>query len=123
MNQIRIGLREDRKSFEPGEEIAGAAGWEFASAPRTVEVRLFWFTRGKGTEDAGVVATVRFDHPKPAEARPFQFQLPREPHSFSGKLISLIWAVEAVALPSNQSARAEFVLAPQGKEILLHAGA
>lgn len=123
MNQIRIGLREDRKTFQPGEEITGAAGWEFASAPKAIEVRLFWFTRGKGTEDVGVVATLRFDNPKPAEARPFQFQLPREPYSFSGKLIALIWAVEAVAIPSNQSARAEFVLAPQEKEILLHPGA
>ena len=119
MNQMRIGLREERNNFEPGEELTGAAGWELDSPPTAVEVRLLWFTRGKGTEDVEVVNTVLLENPQAAEARPFKFHLPAAPYSFSGKLISLLWAVEVVALPKNQSARIEFVMAPGGQEVVL----
>lgn len=119
MSQLKIGIRDDRTAFRPGEELVGAAGWELAQAPKAIEVRLLWFTRGKGTEDAGVVETVRFEQPQATEARPFQLQLPLAPYSFSGKLISLLWAVELVVLPSKESARVEFVLAPEGQEIRL----
>jgi hypothetical protein len=119
MNQLRLGLREDRKQFRPGDELTGAAGWELDRPPEAIEVRLIWFTRGKGTEDVGVVQTVRFDQPKAAEARPFSFRLPLAPYSFSGKLISLIWALELVVLPSKQSTRIDFVVGPEAKEVVL----
>ena len=119
MNQLKIGTRENRTSFQPGEELEGAAGWELERKPESVEVRLIWFTRGKGTEDVGLVETVRFEQAQAAEARPFRVRLPGQPYSFSGKLISLIWAVELVVLPGKQSARFEFVLAPSGKEVAL----
>jgi hypothetical protein len=119
MNQLKIGTRENRRNFQPGEELEGAAGWELEVKPASVEARLIWFTRGKGTEDVGLVHTVCFERPQAAEARPFRFRLPEHPYSFSGKLISLIWAVELVALPGKQSARCEFVMAPAGQEVLL----
>ncbi|MBI5385573.1 MAG: hypothetical protein HZA90_12915 [Verrucomicrobia bacterium] len=119
MNQLRIGIREERRIFQPDDELVGAAGWELDTPPKSVEVRLLWFTRGKGTEDVGVVDTVTFENPQAAEARPFRFQLPATPYSFSGKLISLLWAVELIALPSKDSTRAEFALAPDGQEVRL----
>ena len=119
MNELKIGTREDRKTFQPGDELVGAAGWKLEKAPRSVEVRLLWFTRGKGSEDVGLVDTLRFEQPNAAEARPFRFQLPEGPYSFSGKLISLIWAVELVALPGKEAKRFDFVLGPGGKEIVL----
>jgi hypothetical protein len=119
MNQLKIGAREDRRQFRPGEELVGAAGWQLETAPEAVEVRLLWFSRGKGTEDVGRVETVRFEQPKAAEARPFQLRLPAGPYSFSGKLISLTWALELVVLPTKESTRFEFVLGPEGKEIVL----
>jgi hypothetical protein len=121
MSKLRIGTRDERRQFRPGAEIAGAAGWELDQPPRAVEVRLIWFTRGKGTEDVALVETVRFDQPKAAEARPFRFVLPGKPYSFSGRLVSLTWALELVALPGKQSARFEFVLGPEGKEVVLPA--
>jgi hypothetical protein len=119
MSKLKIGTRDERRSFQPGDELAGAAGWELDKPAKAVEVRLLWFTRGKGTEDVGVVETARFEEPKQAEARPFQFRLPPAPCSFSGKLISLIWALELVVLPSKESTRFEFVIGPEGKEIVL----
>jgi hypothetical protein len=49
----------------------------------------------------------------------FRFKLPDSPYSFSGKLVSLAWAIEAVAQPGERSARAEIVIAPGGKEVRL----
>jgi hypothetical protein len=117
---MKIGTRDNRTEFRPGEEILGAAGWQLAQSPKSVEVRLFWYTRGKGTEDVEVVETVRFDNPQREEARPFRFTVPAEPYSFSGKLISLIWALELVALPGKESARLDLTISPTGKEILLN---
>jgi hypothetical protein len=119
MSQLKIGLREERTRHEPGDEIVGAAGWEFARPPEAMELRLFWFTRGKGDEDAGVVATQRMENPAAAEARPFQFRLPEAPYSFCGALMTLKWAVELVALPSKEAARVEFDMAPGGDPVVL----
>jgi hypothetical protein len=45
--------------------------------------------------------------------------LPLAPYSFSGKLISLIWGLELVLEPSQETARFEFTLSPTGEEIML----
>src|SRR5689334_16232627 len=97
MNELKILLREERRSFQNGETMEGVAGWRLEKPPESVELRLFWFTRGKGTEDVGVVSRMRFDAPQQEEGRKFGFTLPAEPWTFSGQLISLIWALELVA--------------------------
>jgi hypothetical protein len=78
---------------------------------------LFWFTQGKGTEDVGVVAKEIVPSPGADGTHRVRFTLPEAPYSFSGRLISLIWAVELVA--DDAAARWEFVLAPDGREIVL----
>jgi hypothetical protein len=93
------------------------AQWSLPSAPPSLEARLFWFTRGKGTEDVGVVATERVPSPGARGQHRVRFTLPEAPYSFSGQLISLIWAVELVA--DKTAGRWEFVLAPEGREIRL----
>ena len=119
MSKLKLATRNEQKAFRPGEEIAGAAGWELERAPKSAEVRLFWRTRGKGTEDVLVVEAISFPEPQAAEARPFQFRTPDGPYSFSGKLISLIWALELVVEPDAEAARLELVISPTGQEILL----
>jgi hypothetical protein len=116
---IRLGIRENRTAFRPGEIIQGAVLWELPGAPSLAEVRLVWFTRGKGTEDAETVATVKFDNPAAADTREFSFTAPNGPHSFSGTLIALIWAVEFVVKPESEFQRVEIVIAPHGTEIVL----
>jgi len=123
MNELRILLQGEQKNFRVGETVEGVAGWRLEKAPRSVELRLFWFTRGKGTEDVGVVRKMRFDAPQQEEGRKFSFTLPEEPWSFSGQLISLIWALELVAEPGGHTARVELVVSPTGQEILLHQNA
>ena len=119
MNEIRIGTKDEQTAFRPGELIEGAIGWNLPEELRAIEVRLGWQTRGKGTEDAETVNEIKFDDPPAQGARPFQFVAPDQPYSFSGKLISLIWAIEAVTKPGTDSARIEFIVSPTLAEILL----
>jgi hypothetical protein len=106
--------------YLPGEEIDGVAAWRGERAPAAVELRLFWFTRGKGTEDLEIVRRVPFDAPLAVERRPFKLRLPDEPYSLSGRLVSLRWAVELVALPDDRdAARVDVVVAPERRPLVL----
>lgn len=116
---LHLGLRDNQTAYRPGEEIGGAAHWELERMPKSAEVRLCWFTRGKGTEDSAVVETIHFEAPQQGDVRTFAFRAPAEPYSFSGKLISLIWCVELVIQPGDFFERIEITLGPQGKEVLL----
>ncbi len=116
---LSLTLAQDQKVFAPGAKLSGTARWQMDNMPQMATVRLLWFTRGKGTEDGDVVEFTRFDLPKKVDAREFSFRLPEGPLSFSGQLISLIWAVELVAKPSPASARVEFIVAQGEREIVL----
>lgn len=117
--ELFVGTTDQRSTFRPGEVMEVSVLWALASVPRSIEARLCWFTRGKGTVDAGVVSTQTVPAPPAAGEQTLRFTLPDGPYSFSGKLISLIWAVELVAEPGARSTRFEFVLAPEGKERVL----
>jgi hypothetical protein len=116
---MRLGLRDQRSHFRPGEELEGAVLWEGPTKPETAEVRLLWFTRGKGTEDGDVVATETFADPQPGDTRQFRFRLPDAPYSFNGKLIALTWAVELVIEPGEHFERVTFIMGPGGEEVRL----
>jgi hypothetical protein len=118
-DQFAVFLSDNRTAFRPGETLNVAALWALASAPARVEARLFWRTCGKGTEDIEIVARQPLTGVGAAGEQTVPFTLPDSPWSFSGKLISLTWGVEVVAEPGGQSARCEFVLGPNGQEILL----
>ena len=119
MTDLQIHIDDGRTAFTPAADLSGKVSWSLEKPPRWLELRLFWFTRGKGTEDGAMVQVTRFDQPHPAETRTFRFKLPEAPYSFSGKLISLVWALELVAGPSHAVSRVEITLAPEGREILL----
>jgi hypothetical protein len=119
-HDLGIFIADGRTAFQPGETLEVSALWALAGAPERLEVRLFWYTRGKGTEDVGVVESERLENPPAAGEHRWRFPLPAQPWSFSGKLISLVWAVELVVEPGERVARAEFTLSPDGREILLH---
>ena len=121
MNELVIELADDVTTFEPGAQLAGTVRWELDDEPESVELRLVWNTAGKGDRDLHVVDTVVFDRPRRHESREVNLALPAQPYSFSGKLISLIWALELIAFPSNASWRREITIAPGGEEIQLPA--
>lgn len=126
-----VAIAAGRAAFAPLDMVEGTASWHFAAPPTKVELRLLWYTEGKGEQDVEVVETVPFETPAAVDRRSFRVRLPPGPYSFSGKLVSLLWALEAVAEPGERSARAEIVVGPDGREVRLdpsaggarHAGA
>jgi hypothetical protein len=119
MSQLNINVIEEKSAFEPGEELTGSASWQLERGARSVELRLFWFTRGRGIEDAAVVQTIRFENPLNEETRSFSFRLPEAPYSFVGQLISLVWALELIVEPSKEVARQDIIVGPGRQEVRL----
>jgi len=121
MNNDELGLfiADGRTAFKPGGTLELSVLWALSAKPVSLDARLFWYTRGKGTEDVEVVATFPIDAPAAAGESKVRFTLPIAPYSFSGKLISLIWAAELVAEPGSRSTRLEFILSPTGQELVL----
>lgn len=119
MSTLRLDLDGERRWFLPGDELAGRAVWRLDGDPAAIEVRLFWHTSGKGTEDVEVVENHRIDAPGLAGESDFGFRLPLGPYSFSGSLITLSWALELVALPSGETERVDLVVGPTPVEVRL----
>lgn len=120
MSQLEIRTRDDRVRFLPGDVLAGQVSWATESPPGLIELRLFWRTQGKGTRDVKVVQSVMFENPRRQETRDFRFQLPDGPYSFSGKLISLIWALELVISSTKETERLDILVSPTDSEIMLY---
>jgi hypothetical protein len=119
MDRIRIEIRDGSTAFLPGETVEGTVAWHFDRPAQSVELRLLWYTEGRGDQDVAVVETVPLADPGVEESRPFRILLPEGPFSFSGKLISLVWALEAVALPGSRAERLPIVVSPTRRKILL----
>jgi hypothetical protein len=119
MSTIRLGLRENRTTFAPGELIAGAVDWAWDHVPKKAEVRLGWTTMGKGTTDSNIVEEIVFSDLQATDLRTLEFTAPEEPYSFSGTLVSLVWYVELAMQPGDLQERREIVIAPGGHEVLL----
>jgi hypothetical protein len=119
MSDLKIDLAGERTAFKPGEPLSGRASWRVDFQPTSAELRLFWYTSGKGTQDVGVVTTMTFDSPRMQDQRDFTLPLPREPYSFSGTLISLTWAIELIVEPGGHVDRCEIVLSGTGEEVVL----
>lgn len=117
MSELRIDVESDRRNFTPGEGLAGRVSWRVDETPSSAELRLFWYTRGKGDKDVQVVDAVPFANPQSSDRREFRLPLPKEPYSFSGKLITLTWALELLVEPGSHVERRELVMSPSGQEI------
>ncbi len=117
---MKISLEKAIAEFRPDESIRGRVEWSPEETPiQSLDVRLIWYTGGKGTRDVQVVAQQTISAAPANGQQPFQFKAPRGPFSFSGKLISLVWAIEVIAMPGRDAERVDLEIAPTGKEILL----
>ncbi len=119
MDRLKITLHDDKTVFVPRETIRGVIEWNLDAGPKRLDLSLFWYTAGKGTRDVGMVHNVWFDDPGARGSKDFSFTLPDGPYSFSGRLISVIWAIELTRSPGSETTRREITLSPTGKEILL----
>lgn len=118
MSWLRVSIEGRRTAFRPGDVLRGEAAWHLDGEPEKLSARLFWYTQGKGTQDVGVVEELELS-PVAEGRQELRFQIPEGPYSFSGKLVSLLWAVELVAEPGGETARAELVVSPTGRELVL----
>jgi hypothetical protein len=123
MSTLRIDISGDRRGYKSGETIGGRVTWQVDAPPQSAELRLFWYTSGKGTQDVENVGSVVFQTPQVNDERSFSLALPRQPYSFSGKLISLVWALELIVEPGSNVERQEFVMSASGTEVVLGEGA
>jgi hypothetical protein len=122
MGWLQISTDGGKTGYLPGETVSGSVRWQFEQQAEGIDVRLFWYTQGKGTRDVGVSDSQRIKAPPLAGRESFSFVLPDAPYSFSGKLISLLWAVEAVVHPGDEAGIVEIVMSPDGGEIVLPEG-
>ncbi len=81
-------------------------------------IHLLWKTEGRGTEDLHVVEkqALTFDSQNSAN---FELNLPGEPYSFSGQLVSVSWFLELTDSSGNDLALLPFILSPDGQERIL----
>lgn len=119
MDKLSIVLHDDKTAFAPRETVRGTMHWNLDGNPHRIELSLFWYTSGKGTRDVGVIQTVPLDNPGGLGSKEFSFTLPEGPYSFSGRLISLIWALELTASGGSETVRKEITVSPTSREILL----
>lgn len=123
MSTLRIDISGGQRNYKPGEQISGRVTWQIDEAPQSAELRLFWYTSGKGTQDVENIDSVTFQTPQMNDDRTFSLTLPRQPYSFSGKLISLVWALELIVEPGSNVERQDIVMSASGTEVVLGEGA
>ncbi len=112
MDVLRIQLEEQDARFRPGAALEGSVEWALEKEAKRIEIRLLWFTEGRGTRDVGVVERDLIEGPGKMGQRQFRWKAPRAPYSFEGSLISLNWIVEAAVDPGDLVERAPLVISP-----------
>ncbi len=118
MSLLELQIDPSQKNVSPGQNLEGQASWVCEEPPKKATIRLIWYTEGKGTEDVGVAGEAEFENPQVSDQQRFSFTLPVGPYSFSGIMISLIWAVELVV--DKNCTREVITVSPSGEEIRLH---
>jgi hypothetical protein len=108
-----------RSAFEPGQTVPVTAKWDLKSPLDAVELRVVWNTASRGDVELQIAKAVRIESPHPSDTLQMTLTLPRQPYSFSGKLVSLVWALELVAIPSLASTRTQITIGPGGKAVRL----
>lgn len=98
--------------------IRGRATWQGPAIPRSAEIRLFWRTQGKGDSDSETVEQIEFEQLQTSDERTFSLITPIFPSSFSGRLISLTWALELL-IDGKGVAVTNLILSPRSGEISL----
>jgi hypothetical protein len=119
MGRIQIETEGGANAFLPGETIAGTVSWQLEPPLESVELRLVWYTEGKGDQDLEIVETAAFPTPGIVDRRSFTLHLPDGPYSFSGKLISVLWTLEVVVQPNDRAERLPITVSPARREIVL----
>ncbi|HVK04206.1 MAG TPA: hypothetical protein VM490_12070 [Armatimonadaceae bacterium] len=98
--QTGVPMSDGLRAFAPGETVAGTLTIRTAKEVKCnhAYLRLAWHTEGRGDRDRAVVqerdvfqGTLRAGEPT---TFPFEFLAPRDPWSYAGVYVNIVWAVE-----------------------------
>ena len=117
---MNLTIEVNKLAFQPGESIAGVLTWQGVENANRIDIRLIWHTSGKGTQDVGVASSESDSSPGASGKQAFSFVAPSYPCSYSGSLISVSWAIEAIVFPQRFAERTDLVIGPDAREIILH---
>jgi hypothetical protein len=121
MPALDLALHQNLTRLLPGEPLRGTLRWTLAKPEKHLLIRLIWFTEGESAPNRQTVAEHTLDTPPLQGEQAFEFTLPDGPHAFTGELISLKWAVEALAPKNKTDTLLEFTLSPTGEPLQLPA--
>ncbi len=104
---FQIGLRGGENlgglmRFDPGSRLEGLVQVMPTEDIRSkrVLVRVGWHTEGRGDRDGAIVGELQIAQggltANNLLSQPFAINLPREPWSFAGQYISIVWEVRVV---------------------------
>jgi len=119
-NPLTIETYENRLHYAPGDALEGIVSWQFDHPPDWLELRLFWYTTGKGDRDVHIVSRVAYEQPASVDTQIYSLAFPHGPYSYSGRLTSLIWALELITKPNNDAVRLELAMGPASQEVDLY---
>lgn len=112
-----IEIELDHFHHQPFQELKGKIRVTATTPPKSMELRVFWFTRGRGDEEALIVHRIELNTNQ--QLSEFSWTLPAAPYSFAGQLITLAWAVEVVDHKEQSLDLVPFLLSPSGEELQL----
>jgi len=116
---MAIELSEGKLSYRPRQLMRGSFSWSSLDQLKSLELRLFWYTQGKGTQDVTLVEMRRINSPALMGRERFEFRVPDGPYTMHGKLISVLWALELVSEGPNEVTRVDVVVSPWGEPVIL----
>lgn len=116
---LELTVDHGETKYLPGESVPAELRWSFPAPCERIEVCLLWRTSGKGTEDEHVVWDEVIQSVGSTGRRQFNMPLPLAPYSFSGKLITLNWFIEAFAEPDGDSTSLLLTVGPRRRELFL----
>ncbi len=106
---IQINIKDDNIMFLPGDEIEGEVRWELPQAPARLVVNVYWFTDGSVSN---IEQGLELTSAETAGTLPFTFKLPVTPYSYSGKLFSISWEIEAYSVSPDERCTRPFIMSP-----------
>ena len=118
---ISIHLHDDRTSFAPGGTITGEVRWNElrVSGDTVISLELAFRTEGKGTSQREVFDELEWPITMADGSEAFTIEAPNWPWSFSGKLVSVLWALDA--WQGNEHAESvQVTISPNGDEMDLY---
>ena len=110
---LQIVLARENGAFKPGELVAGVVRWVDAPIGSELVVELKWSTRGKGSVDQGTDQTKTWPVGQSEGEAAFQFNAPKQPLSFEGRIVGIYWLLTARIRPKKAQIDREIIISPR----------